>query len=110
MTDRELLELAAKAAGYTSKWDQPRGSNTGSVRIFDGNRWPMWTPLSDDGEALRLAVKLELSIDAFHTAAVVGYTTQEGEEELYVDALADPYAAVRRAIVMAAAYIGEAMP
>lgn len=50
-TDRELLELAAKAAGYEY------AKHGGYIVVFGipGN----WNPLSDDGDALRLAVKLE---------------------------------------------------
>lgn len=49
MTDRELLELAAKAAGMP--WDR---------WVEDGDA--SWNPLEDDGDALRLAVKLRIAI------------------------------------------------
>ena len=56
MTDRELLELAAKASGeLTASW-------YGNDAYFDGVL-SRWNPLSDDGDALRLAVKLNLSVD-----------------------------------------------
>lgn len=55
MTDRELLKLAAKAAGYESKWDQPRGAKYGRLRVNVGGGWPVWNPRDDDGDALRLA-------------------------------------------------------
>lgn len=54
MNDRELLEMAAKAAGYTLDDD------------FDvnGEWWPWcvelkdhWHPLTDDGDALRLGAR-----------------------------------------------------
>ena len=61
MTDRELLELAAKAYGVEVEFDA------------DGvcwKHWPSfkWNPLEDDGDALRLAVRLgfTLSINLHH--------------------------------------------
>ena len=57
MTDRELLELAAKAAGIKTSLHK----ETDSLWI-DGPR--VWNPLTDDGDALRLAVKLGFLIEA----------------------------------------------
>lgn len=54
MTDRELLEAAARAAGYEiEEWQGPY------PQVDGGN----WHPLSDDGDALRLAVKLNMELD-----------------------------------------------
>lgn len=53
MTDRELLELAAKAAGHNYYMD------SFGVHQIDSGRW---NPLYDDGDALRLAVKLGVDI------------------------------------------------
>ncbi len=114
MSDRELLELAAKAAGYAlCEWpDEP-----GKLRAEIEPNWrPVWNPLTDDGDALRLAVKLSLTVDH----------NPPGEQECYVVAKrrgcegcfspvscvedvygTDPYAATRRAIVRAAAAIGS---
>ena len=58
MDDRELLELAAKAAGINLLWRRGhpyRGTN--NVRQDE------WNPLTDDGDALRLARDLLLKID-----------------------------------------------
>ena len=103
MTDRELLEKAAKAAGMETMWDQPRGARTGVLRARlpgSGDAFPYWNPLQDDGDALRLAVKLRitpmlraLGCDASDAFMAMAY-------ERYRD---DPYAATRRAIVRAAA-------
>jgi hypothetical protein len=96
-SDRELLELAAKAAGeshlvpYKAEW------------LEDDEAW---NPLTDDGDALRLAVKLRITphIDGNLTDA----ESQQGfSAEAHFD---DPYVATRRAIVRAAAEIGKAMP
>lgn len=107
-TDRELLELAAKAAGIEYQFD-----NDGDVieyfggglqLAFDGGKW---NPLTDDGDALRLAVKLEFGIAVFSLYVEVtdGLRIDESEKTDQ-----DPYAATRRAIVRAAAEIGKTMP
>ena len=101
MSDKELLELAAKASGYTleERYD------------IHGNYWPWcfeianpWSPLTDDGDALRLAVKLGLVI-SFHNDKewVLVIRGKVWIQDLCDD---DPYAATRRAIVRAAAEIG----
>ena len=91
MTDRELLELAAKAAGL--KWVEPTP---------DGMPW---SPLTDDGDALRLAVKLRIHVRHFpHDVEA-----QVKRDYWHEDNGADPYAATRRAIVRAAAEIGKGM-
>ena len=58
MNDRELLELAAKGAGYTVRWDRifcefrhsKKGQGCG----------PFWNPLDEDGAAFRLANRNEI--------------------------------------------------
>ena len=101
-TDRELLELAAKASGeLTASW-------YGNDAYFDGVL-SRWNPLSDDGGALRLAVKLQLEIDVHHTGIAV--RTPCGQKVLIsADEVKCGYAATRRAITRAAAAIGESMP
>ena len=100
MTDCELLELAAKAAGfqnYTMRGDTVF-VETGAAR---GDSGYYWNPLTDDGDALRLAVMLGLyDLDAL--------LFQFGNDPL-IDTGTDPYAATRRAIVRAAAEIGRNM-
>lgn len=96
MTDRELLELAAKAAGI-----EPASYMGRDVGWYvPGRGVGSWSPLTDDGDALRLAVKLKIQI----TPEYVFQGPWEGG-----GFLRDPYAATRRAIVRAAAEIGKAM-
>ena len=98
MNDRELLELAAKAVGYDYK------PKNGAIVV--GGIPANWNPLTDDGDALRLAVKLELQLRLRHSEnAVSVYGSPDGR----VDEAdrADPCAATRRAIVRAAAEIGK---
>lgn len=107
MTDRELLELAAKAAGYCVHiWGTKGEENCART---DTNQPTKWNPLADDGDALRLAVKLSMDINAYPMSNEVGaikHGTNGGSrhfEYTHVDA----YAATRRAIVRAAAEIGK---
>lgn len=101
MTDRELLEVAAKAAGigacpcrmkHCHKW-------------YGVNGQP-WNPLDDDGDALRLAVRLGLEVDIGSTVAIA-FKRKSQQYEEQADRNSDIYAATRRAIVRAAAEIGR---
>jgi hypothetical protein len=106
MSDRRLLELAAKAAGMTIDTHYVDGG----ASVWEGERhhsdWiPDWNPLNDDGDALRLAVKLKLEIRFYTNDDVV---VGDGEDA-YECMSGEPYSATRRAIVKAAAEIGENM-
>ena len=103
MTDRELLELAAKAAGLFVAEDID-GSLT---EYFCEEPYASafeWNPLQDDGDAMRLAVKLQIDID-FPNDHVV-FADGNWSEPLGQDRPA----ATRRAIVRAAAALVEGMP
>lgn len=103
MNDRELLERAARAAGLTihAKHQAARDAcGAGDVGLWISEESTCWNPLTDDGDALRLAVKLGLyDLDDL--------LFQFGTDPL-IDTGIDPYAATRRAIVRAAAAIGSA--
>lgn len=103
-SDKELLELAAKAAGnvfnteqgYLEREDLANGLCIGTRK---------WNPLASDGDALRLAVKLKFGILVCSGIVCVETAMDKADaEELLTD---DPYAATRRAIVRAAAEIGK---
>ena len=99
MTDRELLELAAKASGeLTSSW-------YGNDAYFEGVL-SRWNPLEDDGDALRLAIKLEMDVSFGLRGAVIELSHGRKVQELDDN---DQYTATRRAIVRAAAEIGRNM-
>ena len=105
MTNRELLELAAKAAGLDGRI---RAFVTGLMYdlIVDENN-KEWNPLTDDGDALRLAVKLALPVVQFKS---LGYVAVEWDGGGVMEYLTDdPNAATRRAITRAAAEIGRTM-
>lgn len=112
-SDREMLNLAAKAAGLRFEW-RPNPSIRES-----GLEWLEWNPLADDGDAFRLMIKLDLS-----SLVVFSWPNLNRRREFWSlnsgydggksattesEYTSDPYAATRRAIVMAAAEIGKSM-
>ena len=105
MTDKELLELAAKAAGIEGPYISYCGISIGTER--DGHI--CWNPLKDDAAALRLAVKLHMSVLSNETASWVAVGMQQINRAEETHDGSDPYAATRRAIVRAAAEIGKEM-
>lgn len=101
MSDRELLEWAAKAAEL-KEWGWMADTLTHVVN----NQFVFWEPLTDDGDALRLAVKLWLEVRHANGAAHAGMQGQFWcTEDWFPDG--DANAATRRAIVRAAASIGQ---
>ncbi|WP_447988384.1 hypothetical protein [Achromobacter spanius] len=99
MKDRELLELAAQAAAVEVKWIKGFDGKE-RAHIGAGSYMPMiWNPLTDDGDALRLAVKLGL----LSQPAFFNYWSLER----FSGQSADDYTAARRAIVRAAAELGK---
>jgi hypothetical protein len=112
-TDRELLEMAAKAAGMTEhRWCDAwaclaRWTNDKDGWYFEG---PSWNPLTKDDDALRLAVKLRINLHVCESDAMTTAYADGGIQGAAVDFMDDAYAATRRAIVCAAAEIGKAMP
>ena len=99
-TDRELLELAAKAAGYRE---------AGINKPYTDGLLKNWNPLTDDGDALRLAVKLGIGVQSYRylkysvaTAEGIMWSVRETVHHEECET-----AATRRAITRAAAAIGE---
>lgn len=122
MTDRELLEFAAKAAGIgimpctcsSEKWPFKHNESATGKRGH-------WNPLVSDGDALRLAVKLRLVIHVWDEGDSVSAakTLPDGDDPhddsddwhgANAHSCGSLEAAARRAIVRAAAEIGKAMP
>ena len=97
-TDRELLEKAAKAAGMEI---DPIDA------MHEPEQWYAWNPLTDDGDALRLAVDLKMKITVGNAIVMVEAI---GIPDVGVPFTGDAREATRRAIVRAAAAIGEQMP
>lgn len=118
MNDREMLEYAAKAAGYRFRTDKNwNGRISSQIYIekagpSDNLCWQEWNPMADDGDAFRLAVKLKFDVDIGEDPEATAVCSGCGPISvgLHVEAHnCDPYAATRRAIVRAAAEVGKAM-
>jgi hypothetical protein len=90
--DRVLLERAAKAAGL---WD----AENNCIDI-------PWNALTNDGDALRLAVKLGMQLSIDPSSGFVDALTDAGPTASECSTT-DPYAATRRAIVRAAAALAD---
>ncbi len=115
MTDKELLELAAKAANIPGRWHE---QDDGWFMPGNQGGWASlvrWDPLVNDTYAFRLMVDLNLFV--FHS-----WTYAQGEEVPLANVVVDnaeqtvpsgeikgndPRAATRRAIVRAAAAIAR---
>lgn len=110
MNDHDLLIMAANAHGGIS-WD---GEDTDSMG--EDGRW--WSPLEDDGDALRLSSRLYLDVcfyRGFEEVIVQGEGTKDTPNSLgEILEVREPFgidiaSATRRAIVRAAAEIGRSM-
>ena len=126
-TDRELLELAAKAAGLKIDKSPYNGGGVGNTgfdclgnAVLDWHNMVRWNPRVDDGDALRLETKLLFSAVEWADGIEVGEleTVYRGlrfiaGRSAYVkfdECGGDKRAARRLAGVRAAAEIGESMP
>ncbi|HCE7246087.1 TPA: hypothetical protein NHR53_006136 [Pseudomonas aeruginosa] len=128
MNDRELLELAARAAGIpdalyldcvAQDMYHPRDGEAGIEVNHRDTRWSclaidgVWNPLTDDGDALRLAVQLDITIGPEHPDVVgkslcrASWNNRNMSLGEFGDG--DKPSAYRRAIVRAAAEIGKSM-
>lgn len=115
----ELLALAARAAKVClhpadklvksyGNW----GCDTTCTVCKKDPHDAIWDPLRSDGDALRLAVDLQMQLDQGDDegpCALVGYYHNRDIFYIIEPDKGDSYAAMRRAIVRAAAEIGKAM-
>lgn len=111
MTDREMLELAAKAAGL-----KEYGWMADTLTHVVNNQFVFWDPLNDDGAALRLAVSCNIDVWQDYGVGetgtnymlpgveIIGYNLRQEWGEI------GQLAATRHVIVRTAAEIGKAMP
>lgn len=111
-SDRDLLELAAKAAGVVGHF----ANDAPDAPIFFDNPdtpgvWESWNPLTDDGDALRLAVKLRLEVCVLDGQVRVDTTAYSPDNSwrcfIELFGIENAPAATRRAIVRAAAEMGR---
>lgn len=107
MTDYELLEQAAQAAGKSLveyEWyETPSNPEECGFIRYMGDGTHIWNPLRRDGDALRLAVRLGIHVTNSDTDAWASHLAVTATTPL----AADPYAATRRAIVRAAAAMAD---
>jgi hypothetical protein len=94
MTDRELLELAAKAARIAIEWQSGAWAHNNETGCE-------WNPLTNSGDAFELAAKLAMCVDFMDGRVIAGVMS-----EVVIDFEDEDY---RRAIVRAAAAIGKEM-
>lgn len=99
MNDKELIKLAAKAVGIIHPGGEHRVYNDGRVWYCKELRW--WNPLTDDGDALRLADKLNMAV--YFSASGKTAEAPDGPGPVWEET------DYRRAIVRAAAEIGKGM-
>lgn len=119
-TDKELLELAAKAFGISGKYVTDFGSGDyyyagnldGIYYDLPDGGYTVWNPLTNDGDALRLAVKLGMIIGTYANYSTVDVLSNKRINTIEVwhsKTQGDVYAATRLAIVRAAAEIGKSV-
>lgn len=113
MSDQQLLELAALAVGMPAPYDEHGIFN---AWVGDPVHGHWWNPLEDDGDALRLAMALELGVVCKRGSDPYEKNRSVATDPYRVDQLrivephrGKPEYATRRAIVRAAAEIGKAM-
>lgn len=123
MIERELLQLAALAAGIPGRYvDYQIPCSPQDIRVF-GICEPsayapiagqhVWNPLIDDGDAFRLAVRLNLDIEIGRRDIEASWSEPDGSyygvKEPGEKSAGNPLESTRRAIVRAAAEIGQVM-
>jgi hypothetical protein len=98
MSDRELLEKAAKAVGKPIEFDDWSGKPV--AFLLNDDLVPAWNPLDDNGDTFWLQVALGIEIAFNETSVIVWFGRDQHLTEMKG---ADPLAATRRAVVRAAA-------
>lgn len=109
MNDIDLLSFSAKAAGIGAEYDEKLGGMLITTTVIDpDDGLVFWNPLTDDGDAMRLACTL--GIDVLHNWESVTAQWELGKfcREKCTDETRNQ--ATRKAITRAAAEIGKAMP
>lgn len=114
MSDRELLEKAAKAAGIRIEGDADKlvvfpGHFAGGFSVFnDKGGSQLWNPLQDDGDGARLEAALDLSVQWQRHHVIVGSHASNRWQGGYHMHGGDKQKARRYAACMAAAAIHDA--
>ena len=101
MTDRKLLELAAKAAGYSFKWGKD-WHDKGAPLVDD----KLWNPRHDNNDSFRLAARLKIQVSFGTFKDNVASAYKFGKPAVEVENT-DIEAAAREAIFLMAVEIGR---
>mgnify|MGYP003593021612 CR=1 FL=1 len=117
IADKELLELAAKAAGLTNLIYCPAWKCMAEFDIDKQGgyfKWDTyWNPLARDSDALQLVILLRLDIKHGITSTEAKSRTvscEQGFSKEFGEVMGqDPFIDIRRAIVEVAAEIGKAI-
>ena len=112
MNNRELLELAALAAGVTGTYraldSDFEGKFSEGISEHYGYKW--WNPLEDDGDALRLAADLRLKIiPGKHKGDGCTVESQQEGVRSHTVFFDNPIKQMRFAVTYVAAEIGKSM-
>jgi len=107
--DRELLELAAKAAGIDIEFSIFKDESFICFHSGGDCFNSEWNPLLDDGDAFRIMVKLEIAINPYAGKVVTWSEANRMAGTEKWDSDDGAAEAVRRAIVRAAAEIGKTL-
>lgn len=112
--DRELIELAAKAAGIkldkgtgAGQPSQNNGFDIAGNAVLDWHNGTKWNPLQSDADAFRLMVALDIDIRFYRKHVDANCDSRAGS--IFKEHGKDRAAATRNAIVRAAAEIGRGM-
>lgn len=100
MTDLNLIEAAARAAGYEVRRYSVRELEVVHVKV--GDAWALFDPIRFDGDAFRLAIACNLTISTGASRALATAFPGGGALTLLEEVGDDPVAATRRAITHAA--------
>ena len=104
MSDRELMEFAARAVGYVPA--QIYSEKTKSLIWASVSGFPTaWKPLVDNADAFELMVNLKMSVLVGDEGIRVNAPNLEFQLGIPVEE--DLFSSTRKAIVMAAAEIGK---
>jgi hypothetical protein len=104
MTDRQLLEAAAKAAGIAVKWREEL-----NCLCYAGNPYGVaWNPLTDAADALQLMAKMSMDLEIQRQTGSIWASAGYGGVLENPRPDDDWSAAARRCIVRAAAALAPA--
>jgi hypothetical protein len=112
---RETLELAALAVGHEVACTEAAFHGTDDpVKLYGGGLFiagveDPWRPHLDDGDAMRLAVRLNLRVEARMRCVLVHGDLCPDHLEIHDGTEPDKLRAWREAVVLCAAAVGERM-